>query len=169
MKSKIKWEWWLVALATIVLTYVVFTTWGCTKTYIQDPNDPNNFIPYYGVDPNVLAPINTGVGLTEIGGPVILTIGTTLFPQYAGIFSLVGLVAGYGISLWRKLNPILAKAYTKNEIQAKVIKAIVGAVEAASTTTNVPIKADVSKNLEASEVYSEGKALITEAKIELGI
>lgn len=142
---------WILTMMVLVMVA------GCIKGI-----DPNSGKPTYTLDPNTGQAIQTGLDTAT----VMSNAGTILLPQYAAIFTLVGGILGWAAGLWRKLNPVLSKALTSDEIKLKVITSIAKAVEAAADNTQTEIKANVAKNLESENIAIEGKQVICEAKAQ---
>ncbi|OHB57733.1 MAG: hypothetical protein A2173_03805 [Planctomycetes bacterium RBG_13_44_8b] len=150
----------------IVLSIMIFLMVGCIRG-VTDPNasgDP--CAPQektIALDPNAGDAVQKGLNIV----PIVTTVGTAILPQYAALFSLIGAGVGWAAGLWRKLNPVLQKARTKQEIGNLVLKSVVKAVESATDAAQSEIKTNVATNLEASEISLEGKILIAETKAAL--
>lgn len=145
-------------------TWIMIICLLCLATFFVgciEGVDPNTGHTTYILDPNTGQAIQVGLDtVTTISGA-----GSVIAPQYAALFGLIGLVAGYVANLWRKLNPFLSQALTTAEIRQEVITAIAKAIEnLGDSAQKTNVKNSVATNLNILELSEIGKAEISEAK-----
>jgi hypothetical protein len=136
---------------------ILAVAYGCIKTI-----DSAGYA-HYSLDPNTGAAIQTGLDT----GATVATSAGVFWPALAGI----GVILGWAAGLWRKLNPVLSQAYTKQEITDTVLSGVVKAIEAVATTKTTTdmtigelVKSMVADNLRDNGIYAEGKQIISDAK-----
>jgi hypothetical protein len=133
----------------------------------------------YSLDPNTGKIITTGVTATNAIVTTAVPVASVIWPQFAILFAAIGAGVGYAANLWSKLNPVLAAARNKTQIVQAVLSGVVKAVEAVgeqqvanpggspaeTVTVAEVVKEQVATNLDVAGLTSEGKALISEAKL----